>query len=89
MTILRRIHSSGRFSPGAGKSHSGVSRAIGLDYKRPVLTDALPSDITRFTINRQANEFVYHEGAANCSLLLADEIPAVCTPKTQAAASGE
>ena len=35
--------------------------------------DTLPSDITGFTMfNREANQFEYREGAANCNLLLAE-----------------
>ena len=78
--VLMTIYAGGHIlledSPGVGKTTLALafSRAIGLDYKRiQFTTDTLPSDITGFTMfNRQANEFVYHEGAANCNLLLAD-----------------
>ena len=90
--VLMTIYAGGHIlledSPGVGKTPLALafSRAIGLDYKRiQFTTDTLPSDITGFTMfNRQANEFVYHEGAANCNLLLADEINRT-SPKTQAA----
>ena len=90
--VLMTIYAGGHIlledSPGVGKTTLALafSRAIGLDYKRiQFTTDTLPSDITGFTMfNRQANEFVYHEGAANCNLLLADEINRT-SPKTQAA----
>lgn len=90
--VLMTIYAGGHILledfPGVGKTTLALafSRAIGLDYKRiQFTTDTLPSDITGFTMfNRQANEFVYHEGAANCNLLLADEINRT-SPKTQAA----
>ena len=48
-------------------------------------TDTLPSDITGFTMfNRETGKFEYREGAANCQLLLADEINRT-SPKTQSA----
>ena len=90
--VLMTIYAGGHIlledSPGVGKTTLALafSKAIGLDYKRiQFTTDTLPSDITGFTMfNRQANEFVYHEGASNCNLLLADEINRT-SPKTQAA----
>lgn len=90
--VLMTIYAGGHIlledSPGVGKTTLALafSKAIGLNYKRiQFTTDTLPSDITGFTMfNRQANEFVYHEGAANCNLLLADEINRT-SPKTQAA----
>lgn len=62
------------------------SKVMGLDYKRiQFTTDTMPSDITGFTMyNKQTNRFEYIEGAANCQLLLADEINRT-SPKTQAA----
>ncbi len=74
--------------PGVGKTTLALafSKALNLTYKRiQFTTDTLPSDITGFTmLNRQTNQFEYQEGAANCNLLLADEINRT-SPKTQAA----
>ena len=62
------------------------SKVLGLRFKRiQFTTDTLPSDITGFTVfNQQTGEFEYREGAANCQLLLADEINRT-SPKTQSA----
>ena len=62
------------------------SKALGLQNKRIQFTpDTLPSDITGFTMyNRESNRFEYRDGAANCQLLLADEINRT-SPKTQSA----
>lgn len=74
--------------PGVGKTTLALafSKAIRLDFKRvQFTTDTLPSDITGYTmLNRQTGEPEYHAGAANCNLLLADEINRT-SPKTQAA----
>ena len=74
--------------PGVGKTTLALafSKALGLDNKRiQFTTDTLPSDITGFTVfNRETNTFEYREGAANCQLLLADEINRT-SPKTQSA----
>ena len=90
--VLMTIYAGGHIllndAPGTGKTTLALafSKALGLDYKRiQFTTDTLPSDITGFTMfNRQTNEFEYREGAANCQLLLADEINRT-SPKTQAA----
>ena len=75
-------------APGTGKTTLALafSKALGLDYKRiQFTTDTLPSDINGFTMfNRQTNEFEYREGAANCQLLLADEISTMLDVITQA-----
>ena len=62
------------------------SKVLGLSSKRIQFTpDTLPSDITGFTMfNRETNRFEYREGAADCQLLLADEINRT-SPKTQSA----
>ena len=62
------------------------SKTLGLSSKRIQFTpDTLPSDITGFTVfNRETNRFEYRDGAANCQLLLADEINRT-SPKTQSA----
>lgn len=74
--------------PGVGKTTLALafSHAINLQFKRvQFTTDTLPSDITGFTMyNRQTNEMEYHPGAADCNLLLADEINRT-SPKTQSA----
>ena len=59
---------------------------LGLQQKRvQFTTDTMPSDITGFTVfNRETNRFEYQNGAADCQLLLADEINRT-SPKTQAA----
>ena len=88
--VLMTIYAGGHIllndAPGTGKTTLALafSKALGLDYKRiQFTTDTLPSDITGFTMfNRQTNEFEYREGAANCQLLLADEINRT-SPKTQ------
>ncbi len=90
--VLMTIYAGGHIlledRPGVGKTTLAVafSRALGLDHKRIQFTpDTLPSDITGFTIfNRETNKFEYRDGAANCQLLLADEINRT-SPKTQAA----
>ncbi len=74
--------------PGVGKTTLALafSKALDLRYKRiQFTTDTLPSDITGFSLlNPVTNALEYREGAANCNLLLADEINRT-SPKTQAA----
>lgn len=74
--------------PGVGKTTLALafSKVLGLSCKRiQFTTDTLPSDITGFTMfNRETNSFEYRDGAANCQLLLADEINRT-SPKTQSA----
>lgn len=90
--VLMAIYAGGHVlledCPGVGKTTLALafSRALGLDHKRiQFTTDTLPSDIVGFTMfNRSTNQFEYHEGAANCQLLLADEINRT-SPKTQSA----
>lgn len=88
MTIYAGGHVLLEDCPGVGKTTLAMafSRVLGLSSKRiQFTTDTLPSDITGFTMfNRKTNEFEYREGAANCQLLLADEINRT-SPKTQAA----
>ena len=90
--VLMAIYAGGHIlledCPGVGKTTLALafSKAMGLDHKRiQFTTDTLPSDITGFTMfNRETNRFEYRDGAANCQLLLADEINRT-SPKTQAA----
>lgn len=90
--VLMTIYAGGHIlledAPGVGKTTLALSfsKVLGLSYKRiQFTTDTLPSDITGFTMyNRVNNSFEYHNGAANCQLLLADEINRT-SPKTQAA----
>ena len=88
MTIYAGGHVLLEDAPGVGKTTLALafSKVLGLSNKRiQFTTDTLPSDITGFTMfNRQTNEFEYREGAANCQLLLADEINRT-SPKTQSA----
>ena len=88
MTIYAGGHVLLEDCPGVGKTTMAMafSRVLGLKSKRiQFTTDTLPSDITGFTMfNRESNQFEYREGAANCQLLLADEINRT-SPKTQAA----
>lgn len=88
MTIYAGGHVLLEDCPGVGKTTLAVafSKVLGLDNKRIQFTpDTLPSDVTGFTmLNRDTNEFEYREGAANCQLLLADEINRT-SPKTQSA----
>ena len=88
MTIYAGGHVLLEDCPGVGKTTLAVafSRVLGLSTRRIQFTpDTLPSDITGFTMwNRRTSEFEYREGAANCQLLLADEINRT-SPKTQSA----
>lgn len=88
MTIYAGGHVLLEDCPGVGKTTLAVafSRVLGLSTRRIQFTpDTLPSDITGFTMwNRKTGEFEYREGAANCQLLLADEINRT-PPKTQSA----
>ena len=88
MTIYAGGHVLLEDCPGVGKTTLALafSRALGVSCKRvQFTTDTLPSDITGFTMfNRETNHFEYREGAANCHLLLADEINRT-SPKTQSA----
>lgn len=90
--VLMTIYAGGHIlledCPGVGKTTLAMafSKVLGLSSKRVQFTpDTLPSDITGFTMfNRKTNKFEYREGAANCQLLLADEINRT-SPKTQSA----
>ncbi len=72
--------------PGVGKTTLAlaISKTLSLEYRRVQFTpDVMPSDITGFSMyDASTKSFVYHEGAAICNLLLADEINRT-SPKTQ------
>jgi MoxR-like ATPase len=72
--------------PGVGKTSlvSSLAKSISSSFKRIQFTpDVLPSDITGFSIyNQKTGEFEFRSGAANCNILLADEINRT-SPKTQ------
>ncbi len=74
--------------PGTGKTTLALalSKCLDLDYKRVQFTpDTTPSDITGFTMyDLESGEPRYTWGAANCNLLLADEINRT-SAKTQSA----
>lgn len=90
--VLMTIYAGGHIlledCPGVGKTTLALafSKALGLSCKRiQFTTDTLPSDITGFTMyNKETGKFEYRDGAANCQLLLADEINRT-SPKTQSA----
>ena len=90
--VLMTIYAGGHIlledCPGVGKTTLALafSKVLGLSNKRiQFTTDTLPSDITGFTMfNRETNQLEYIDGAANCQLLLADEINRT-SPKTQSA----
>ena len=88
MTIYAGGHVLLEDAPGVGKTTLalGFSRALGLSYKRVQFTpDTMPSDIIGFSIyNKKTGELEYKPGAADCQLLLGDEINRT-SPKTQSA----
>lgn len=88
MTIYAGGHVLLEDCPGVGKTTLAVafSKVLGLSSNRiQFTTDTLPGDITGFSIyNRETGALEYREGAADCQLLLADEINRT-SPKTQAA----
>ncbi len=90
--VLMAIYAGGHVlledAPGVGKTTLALafSRALDLSYKRVQFTpDTMPSDITGFSVyNKETGELEYKPGAADCHLLLGDEINRT-SPKTQAA----
>lgn len=78
MTIYTGGHVLLQDCPGVGKTTLALafSKVLGLSSRRIQFTsDTPPSDITGFTVfNRETNRFEYRDGAANCQLLLADDI---------------
>ena len=90
--VLMAIYAGGHVlledAPGVGKTTLalGFSRALGLSYKRIQFTpDTMPSDIVGFSVyNKNTGALEYKPGAADCQLLLGDEINRT-SPKTQAA----
>jgi MoxR-like ATPase len=74
--------------PGVGKTKLADALASSIDgrFNRLQLTpDIMPSDITGFSvIDKISGELTYKPGAADCNILLADEINRA-SPKTQSA----
>lgn len=75
-------------NPGVGKTTLalGLSKALGLDYRRVQFTpDTMPSDIIGFSVyNRETGQLEYKSGAVDCHLLLGDELNRTSS-RTQAA----
>lgn len=88
LAIISRGHILLDDIPGVGKTTLALafSKSMSLDYKRMQFTpDVLPADVTGFSVyNKQSGQFEYKEGAAVCSLFLADEINRTSS-KTQSA----
>ena len=88
MAILARGHVLIEDIPGVGKTTMALAFAetLGLKCNRVQFTpDVMPSDIVGFNMyNRATNKFEYKAGAADCNILLADEINRT-SPKTQSA----
>ena len=90
--VLMAIYAGGHIlledAPGVGKTTLalGFSRALDLSYRRIQFTpDTMPSDITGFSVyDKNTGNLEYKPGAANCNMLLGDEINRT-SPKTQAA----
>ena len=90
--VLMTVYAGGHIlledAPGVGKTTLALafSKVLGMSYKRVQFTpDTMPSDITGFSIyNKATGEFEYKPGAADCHLLLGDEINRT-SAKTQAA----
>jgi MoxR-like ATPase len=74
--------------PGVGKTQlaAALAKSVGGRFNRLQLTpDIMPSDITGFSIvDSKTTELIYKPGAADCNILLADEINRA-SPKTQSA----
>lgn len=88
MAILARGHVLIEDIPGVGKTTMALAFAetLGLNVTGYQFTpDVMPSDIVGFNMyNRATNKFEYKAGAADCNILLADEINRT-SPKTQSA----
>jgi MoxR-like ATPase len=74
--------------PGVGKTQlaAALAKSVGGRFNRLQLTpDIMPSDITGFSIvDSKTTDLIYKPGAADCNILLADEINRA-SPKTQSA----
>jgi MoxR-like ATPase len=74
--------------PGVGKTQlaAALAKTVGGRFNRLQLTpDIMPSDITGFSIvDQKTGDLHYKAGAADCNILLADEINRA-SPKTQSA----
>ncbi len=88
MAVLAKGHVLLEDVPGVGKTTTALalSRLMGMEFNRIQFTpDTMPSDITGFSVyNKNTGELEYKPGAADCHLLLGDEINRT-SPKTQAA----
>ncbi len=88
MAVLAQGHVLIEDIPGVGKTTLALAfaKAMGLQQNRVQFTpDVLPSDITGFSsYDKETENFLYHEGAVMCNVLLADEINRT-SAKTQSA----
>ena len=88
MAVLAQGHVLIEDIPGVGKTTLALAfaKAMGLQQNRVQFTpDVLPSDITGFSsYDKENRNFLYHEGAVMCNVLLADEINRT-SAKTQSA----
>ncbi len=88
MAVLAQGHVLIEDIPGVGKTTLALAfaKAMGLQQNRVQFTpDVLPSDITGFSsYDKDTGNFLYHEGAVMCNVLLADEINRT-SAKTQSA----
>lgn len=88
MAVLAQGHVLIEDIPGVGKTTLALAfaKAMGLQQNRVQFTpDVLPSDITGFSsYDKENGNFLYHEGAVMCNVLLADEINRT-SAKTQSA----
>lgn len=88
MAVLAQGHVLIEDIPGVGKTTLALAfaKAMGLQQNRVQFTpDVLPSDITGFSsYDKDTGNFLYHEGAIMCNVLLADEINRT-SAKTQSA----
>lgn len=88
LTLLAEGHVLLEDQPGVGKTTLAktFSRVLNLQSNRIQFTpDVVASDVTGFTMfDKEANRFVFKEGAVMCNLLLGDEINRTSS-RTQAA----
>ena len=86
--ILAKGHVLLEDIPGVGKTTMALAfaKTLGLSHRRMQFTpDVLPSYVTAYSINNQADgRLIYKPGAVLCNLLLADELNRA-TSRTQSA----